>query len=531
MKFPDRPAAIDRLRGTRVVDVLIVGGGINGAGLLRELALNGVDALLVDKSDFASGATSASSRMIHGGLRYLENGEFRLVRESLHERNRLLKNASHAVKPLPTTIPIFSRWSGFTNALGKFIRLTDRPSQRGAALIKIGLTLYDLLTWRKRVLPRHCFTRRAAALAERPALHPDIVCTATYYDAWIPLPERLCLELVDDALALHAGVQALNYVAAIGVANGAVELRDEITGDCYTVVPRIVANAAGAWIDFANAALGATSRLIGGTKGSHLVVEHPELFSATAGEQLFYENEDGRVCIFFPLHGRVLVGSTDLRIENPDDAMCDDAEIDYLLESVQTVFPDIRVGREHIVSRFCGVRPLPASEGGFTGRISRDHSCRDLAPAPPERPWPVHALVGGKWTTFRAFAEQVADKIFAELGRQRRANSRDLAIGGRTQELDYADDSALEQIMKSEAVVRLDDLLLRRTPLALFGMLDSARFDAIAALAAHTLGWDAARLQSETGRTRSLFAQRHGIHFPPVSQSSCPTPTTPTKSA
>ena len=172
MNFPDRSTALDRLRATRQVDVLIIGGGINGAGLLRELALNGVDALLVDKADFAAGATSASSRMIHGGLRYLENGEFRLVRESLHERNRLLKNAAHAVKPLPTTIPIFSRWSGFTNALGKFARLTSRPAKRGAALIKIGLTFYDLLTASDQVLPKHRFTSRAKALAERPALHP-----------------------------------------------------------------------------------------------------------------------------------------------------------------------------------------------------------------------------------------------------------------------------------------------------------------------------------------------------------------------
>jgi glycerol-3-phosphate dehydrogenase len=133
--------------------------------------------LLVDKADFAAGATSASSRMIHGGLRYLENGEFRLVRESLHERNRLLKNAPHAVKPLPTTIPIFSRWSGFANATAKFFDRTSKPSKRGAALVKIGLTLYDLFTARYRVLPTHSFAGRAAALRTRPLLHPGIVCT------------------------------------------------------------------------------------------------------------------------------------------------------------------------------------------------------------------------------------------------------------------------------------------------------------------------------------------------------------------
>jgi glycerol-3-phosphate dehydrogenase len=495
--------------------VLIIGGGINGAGLLRELALNGVDALLVDKADFAAGATSASSRMIHGGLRYLENGEFRLVRESLHERNRLLKNAPHAVKPLPTTIPIFSRWSGFANATAKFFDRTSKPSKRGAALVKIGLSLYDLFTARDRVLPTHSFAGRAAALRTRPLLHPGIVCTATYYDAWLPLPERLCLELIDDALAAHPGAQALNYVAAISTAaDGSVNVRDEIFDENFSVAPRVVVNATGAWIDFANTALGEPTRFIGGTKGSHLIVDHPELLAATAGQQLFYENEDGRICIFFPLHGKVLVGSTDIRIENPDDAVCDEREIDYMLQSVRTVFPAIKIGREHIVSRFCGVRPLPASEAGFTGRISRDHARRDLPPAPPARPWPVYSLVGGKWTTFRAFAEQVADKIFVDLGRTRHTATHDTPIGGREPEPNYAHPTALAQVVRTEAVVHLDDLLLRRTPLALFGQLTPDRFAAVAELVARELGWSPTYLTHEVTRTRELLATRHGVSFP-----------------
>jgi glycerol-3-phosphate dehydrogenase len=521
MRLPLRPAALDRLRATRAIDVLIVGGGINGAGLLRELALNGVDAVLVEKADFAAGATSASSRMIHGGLRYLENGEFRLVRESLHERNRLLKNAPHAVKPLPTTIPIFSRWSGFANATAKFFDRTSKPSKRGAALVKIGLSLYDLFTVRDRVLPTHSFAGRTAALRTRPLLHPGIVCTATYYDAWIPLPERLCLELIDDALAAHAGAQALNYVAAVATSpDGAVTLRDEITGEKLAVTPRVVVNATGAWIDFANTALGQPTRFIGGTKGSHLIVDHPELLAATAGHQLFYENEDGRICIFFPLHGKVLVGSTDIRIDNPDQAVCDEREVDYMLQSVRTVFPAIKIGREHIVSRFCGVRPLPASEDGFTGRISRDHARRDLPPTPPARPWPVYSLVGGKWTTFRAFAEQVADKIFSDLGRARRTATDDIPIGGREPEPVYHNPAALGHVVRTEAVVHLDDLLLRRTPLALFGQLTPDRFAAVAELVGRELGWSPTYLTHEATRTRELLANRHGVQLSVPSLSS-----------
>lgn len=508
-----RTSLANRLRETRSIDVLIIGGGINGAGLLRELALNGVDAILVDKGDFASGATSGSSRMIHGGLRYLENGEFRLVRESLRERNRLLRNAPHAVFPLPTTIPIFSRWSGFGNAMRKFFSGGQKPSKRGAALVKLGLTLYDLFTVNERVLPRHHFQSRTEALRRRPSLNSNIVCTATYYDASIQAPGRLCLELLDDAVMLHPGALALNYCAAVGLADGAVILREAESGEEFRVRPRIVVNATGAWIDFTDAALGAATRFIGGTKGSHLILDHPELLAATQGEQIYYENEDGRICILFAVNGRVLVGSTDIRIDDPDQAVCDEHEVDYILESVRWVFPSLRIDRSHVVGRFCGVRPLPRSEDGFTGRISRDHSIRELRAQPPVRPWPVYALVGGKWTTFRALAADVTDRILGELNRTRKADSRKLTIGGRTPQLDPASPDSLRGAIRAEAVVHLDDLLLRRTDIALFGTLDELRYDQIATVAATELGWDLARLMAEKTRTQNLLRTNHGVTF------------------
>lgn len=497
------------LAGDPAVDVLILGGGINGAGLLRELALNGVRTLLVDRGDFASGATAASSRMIHGGLRYLENGEFRLVRESLRERDRLLRLAPHAVRPLPTTIPVFHRWSGFGNALRRFLGRETPPTTRGAILIKLGLAFYDLFTARRRVLPRHHFTRRSAALRLRPQLRPDILCTATYHDAQVSLPERLCLELLADACAASPAVHAINYCVPVRREHATIVLRDALTGRELPVRPRVVVNATGGWIDFANATLGAATRWIGGTKGSHLVVDHPELLAACRGEQLFYENPDGRICIFFPVNGRVLVGSTDIRVTDPDEAVCDDAEIDYLLASVRTVFPAIIVTRAHVIAHFCGVRPLPATDAGFTGRISRDHSCRSLPPA-VDRPWPVHAMIGGKWTTFRAFAELVADRVLGDLGRMRTASSAERPIPGEPAP-DTADDAVLRRILRDEAVVHLDDLLLRRTPIALYEGLTDERLTRLARLAAATLGWDAARLTAEEERARHILIFRHGL--------------------
>ncbi len=511
MYLPPRKPLLAGLAASPMVDALVVGGGINGAGVFRELALNGINTLLVDRSDFAAGATSASSRMIHGGLRYLENGEFRLVRESLEERNRLLRLAPHAVRPLPTTIPIFARWSGFANPLKRFLGLDMPPSVRSSALIKVGLGLYDLFTARQRMLPRHHFTNRATALRLRPQLHPGIVCTATYHDAQVAQPERLCLEIIADACAAHRGAQALNYCELARRDGDAVILRDKESDGEIAVRPRVIVNATGGWIDLTNAAIDEPTRWIGGTKGSHLVLDHPELMATCRGEQIFYENPDGRICILFPVNGKVLVGSTDIRINHPDDAVCEEHEVDYMLDSVRAVFPALQLGREHIVSRFCGVRPLPASEDGFTGRISRDHACRSL-PVGAGRPWPVHAMIGGKWTTFRAFSELVANRVLADLQRLRTAASTDRPMGG-SPEPDFHDEANLRRLLRDEAVVHLDDLLLRRTPIALYDRLTSERLTELATLAAEVLGWDSARLAREEARARQLLSERHGVRL------------------
>jgi glycerol-3-phosphate dehydrogenase len=208
------------LRNHADVSVLIVGGGINGIGLLAELALQGIDVLLVEKSDFCAGTSAAMTRIIHGGLRYLENAEFRLVRESLRERNRLLTNAPHYVKPLATTIPIFNWTAGIGPAIRNLLGWPAKPGERGALLIKAGLMWYDFLAGRQSPLPRHRFRMKKAALKLRPALNPEVICTATYYDAKITYPERLGLELVQDAEAACPEARALNYVRPESAAGG-----------------------------------------------------------------------------------------------------------------------------------------------------------------------------------------------------------------------------------------------------------------------------------------------------------------------
>ncbi|MES2550746.1 MAG: FAD-dependent oxidoreductase, partial [Pseudomonadota bacterium] len=254
-----RPDRIARIAENSAFDVIVVGGGINGIGVFHDLAHQGVRVLLVERNDFCSGCSAAPSRMIHGGLRYLENGEFSLVRESLVERDRLLRNAPHLVRPLPTTIPIDRFASGLANAVWSFLGFTGRPSPRGALPINMGLMLYDAITGRGRMLPRHRFRGRAATKAAFPALRPGLRFSATYHDAWISHPERLGVELIGDALARNPGAVALNYAQLVHGPGGLV-LTDGETGKSLTVSARIIVNATGAWIDESAACHGSSDR-------------------------------------------------------------------------------------------------------------------------------------------------------------------------------------------------------------------------------------------------------------------------------
>ncbi len=189
----NRTELISSIKKTPDLDVLIVGAGVNGIATFRDLALNDAKVLLIDRSDFASGASAASSHMAHGGIRYLENGEFSLVREAVQERNRMIANAPHIVRPLPTTIPIFKIFSGLLNAPLKFLNLLNKPAERGALVIKIGLIFYDTFTRKQKTVPKHQFISRKNSLNHWNKLNPQIRYTATYYDGAITAPERLAL--------------------------------------------------------------------------------------------------------------------------------------------------------------------------------------------------------------------------------------------------------------------------------------------------------------------------------------------------
>lgn len=545
-----RETVLNAIRANPEVSVLIIGAGINGIGTFRDLALQGVDVLMVERGDFCSGASAASSHMVHGGIRYLENGEFRLVREAVRERNLLIENAPHYVKPLATTFPIFKWFSGLLNAPLKFLGLLDRPSERGAVVIKIGMSFYDAYTGRQRTVPRHLFRSRRKSLEAFPKLNPEMIFTATYYDAAMPIPERICIDLILDADAASEHAWALNYMPVIGAEKDAVILQDGITGETFRVKPNLLVNAAGPWIDIVNRTLGKETHLIGGTKGSHLVLDHPELRAAIGDHEFFFENQDGRIVLIFPLEDRVLVGTSDIRIEDPDEARCTEEEVDYFIGMIKRVFPTILVDRSHIVYRFSGVRPLPANVSSLTGQISRDHSIVTIEPS-PELGFPIYCLIGGKWTSFRAFSEQITDVVLGRLGVDRKLTTEQLPIGGgkgypgdpsdqkqwlcaiqhgtglelerllglferygtRAEDVAGFLASGSDQLLQSlpdfsqreilylvqhERIVHLNDLLRRRTNLAKLGRLTPESLQELAQILGEALGWSSDTLKDET---------------------------------
>jgi len=556
-----RDENLETIRRDGAFDVVVVGGGINGIGVYRELALQGLRVLLVERNDFCSGCSAAPSRMIHGGLRYLENGEFDLVRESLRERDALLANAPHMVRPLATTIPITSIFSGLLNGTAGFLGLTSKPARRGALPIKIGLMLYDWTTRRRRVLPRHQFRGARETLRRWPELSPRLHFSATYYDAWISYPERLGLELILDTKRLAPESAALNY-AHLSRSGEGFEITDGPSGERLSVEARVIVNATGAWLDEAHASLfdraqGQQETLVSGTKGSHLILDCPTLHEALGGHMIFFENSDGRVCIVFPYLGKVLAGSTDIRVDVADRVRCEPEERDYILDALRLAFPRIPLAEEDVVFSYSGIRPLPRSDHAFTGRISRGHFVHRL-----DGPVPQFCMVGGKWTTFRAFAEQTADAVMAELRHERVRDTLDLPIGGgagfpqRPEELQHElarefriggkrtaylvdaygtragevlrfcigrdDDTPLDAagcitaaeisfLARHELVVGLADVLLRRTSLAIKGEISSALIERVAEVLAAESSWGEERTRSEVDAFTTDLANYHGV--------------------
>jgi glycerol-3-phosphate dehydrogenase len=552
----ERHEIIKDLQENPEMDVLIIGGGINGAGAFLDMAVNGLRVLLIDRGDFCSGASATSSHMAHGGIRYLENGEFRLVREAVAERNRMIRNAPHMVKPLPTVIPMFKLFSGFLNAPLKFLNLLDKPSERGAAVIKIGLILYDSFTGKNRTVPAHQFFGKKETFKRYPRLNKDVRYTAEYYDGLMLSPERLNTEIILDAEKAGEAAMALNYASFDSVDGDTVLLNDYVGEQILRVKPKMIVNAAGPWIDDVNNRMGKQTKYIGGTKGSHIIVKNPELKKAIGNKEFFFENKDGRIVLLLPFFDKVIIGTSDLPIDDPDGAVCTPEEEAYFIDLVKRVFPEIPILPEQIVFRFSGVRPLEYQHAKTTGQITRDHTIKEdrLGNIP------VLNLVGGKWTSYRAFGEQAGEKALDYLSQHRKGTTEEMKIGGGRDYpptdlaiqayLDVFSTKGFEKgivetlferygstineiigtgtieflksnplitvneinfLARTEKVVHLDDLLLRRTSLGWLGLIDEECLREISMLVGAVLGWSTDKKQNEIERVKALFLKNHGV--------------------
>ena len=359
-------------------DVVIIGAGINGAGIARDAAMRGLKVLLLEKGEIGAGTTSASTRLIHGGLRYLEHFEFGLVYESLHERETLLRIAPDLVRPLPMAIPIY------------------KESRRGWLTIRAGMVLYDLLSWRKS-LPRHRMLSRAETLERWPGLNPEgLVGSALYYDAQVEFPERLVLANVQSAREF--GAEVLTHTRVTGLTGSGVEFGGQF------IEASVIINAAGPWIDLVLAPVNGP-KLIGGTKGSHIVV--PVFPTAPANAIYLEARSDGRPIFIIPWNKLYLIGTTDVPFQaDPDEVRCEDWEIDYLLSETNLAVPGAKLTRDSILQTYSGVRPLP-----YQSRTRR-HFIREHPQLPN-----LLSIVGGKLTTYRSLSEECVNLIFRKLGK------------------------------------------------------------------------------------------------------------------
>jgi glycerol-3-phosphate dehydrogenase len=494
-------------------DVAIIGGGIIGCGIARDAAMRGLQVALFEHRDFGSGTTSASTRIVHGGLRYLEMLDFRLVRLDLRERETLLRIAPHLVRPLEFLIPFYTN---------------DGTS---ALKLRLGLALYDALSFDKRLPSRRWLPAGEARTVDRALRRSDVRGASAYYDARVDSPERLTLENALDAEA-H-GARVFNYCEVVR-AGSALRVRDTQDGTEADVTTRVVVNATGAWLERASERLiGSRPGRIRTTKGVHIVV--PPL---TDHALVLYSEVDRRLLFAIPRGGLTWIGTTDTDYAgDPAEVRATAADVQYLVGSLQRALPTLRAN--DVLFTTAGVRAL-VRRPGRESSVSRMHKVVEGEPVAPPG---VISVLGGKITGYRAIAEEVTDRICRRLGTpDRKCATAETALpgargaderrhdhlydlyGARANEVralaeaephlarplspKYPDLGAqVIFAVRAEHCARLSDFLRRRT---LLGATEDQGWDAAdgaARLMAMELGWSRSRIDEELAAYRADIAR------------------------
>ncbi len=397
--------------------VVVIGGGINGVAVARECARAGKRTLLIEQNDFASGVTSRSTRIIHGGIRYLEHGELDLVRESVRERERLLRERSHLVHPV------------------HFLFLLNEQSQRSAMKVRAGLWLYQKIAGKKAASPGDIELKRIEQALD--AGHKWSILN--YEDAQCEFPERLVAEWLTEAADAGCIVRNHCEVLAIDVTGGrarGVLIRDRITGKDQRVDAGWIINCTGPWVDrvCARSSIKTAKPLLGGVRGSHIVLPR---FPGAPAAALYAEAPDGRPVFVLPWNEQILVGTTEVPDSaDPSRTAPSADEIEYLLRTVSQLFPKARLSERDIKYAFAGVRPLPNSPGSKPSAVTRRHFLHDHKDDGAQR---LISVIGGKLTTAGSLARECAEKIGIAVGQP-----ASIAVGPGTNLDPLMDDEVLE---------------------------------------------------------------------------------------
>jgi glycerol-3-phosphate dehydrogenase len=481
------------------LDLAVIGGGINGCAIAEEAAARGLRVALFEASDFGFGTTWRSTKLIHGGLRYLEHGDVRLVFESLRERAWLLKTRDYLVKPQRFVLPVLP-W-------------TRRPAWQ----LGLGLSAYDLLALYRGV-PSHRRLSDSRLHELAPYLPAETDGGFTFFDARVISPERLCLEL---ALAAERdGAFIANHAKVTHISFGSGSVRSievEHDGQRFEIPTDAVINAAGPWVDAVlDAAPVETPDLLGVTRGTHILVELDE---RPGRDAVFSTAEsDGRVFFAVPQDGLLLVGTTDERYDgSPGDVRPTGEDIDYLLREARLLLPGLGITRDRIRFAYAGLRPLQSVSGGPEAAISRRHAIIDHAKQGARG---LYSVVGGKLSTFRPLAEEAVSRLAPPLTSRQsnepiapawretlRASGLPIAVqrhlrmyggvigeviaAGRDQVCEHAGaiEGEILHACEFEHVETLADLMMRRTGISWSACRGLCCHERVARLAAASLGW------------------------------------------
>ncbi|HPN70385.1 MAG TPA: glycerol-3-phosphate dehydrogenase/oxidase [Saprospiraceae bacterium] len=444
----ERQSIIHEVKKKDIFDIVVIGGGASGLGTALDAVSRGLSVLLVEKYDFGKGTSSKATKLLHGGVRYLAQGDISLVIEALHERKTILKNAPHLARTQEFIIPFYDRWQGYYYLMG--------------------LKFYDLLSFKSSLGDSKMLSKKET-LALLPNLKKEgLKGGISYFDGQFD-DARLCIDLVHTII--QAGGFCLNYtsfegyhVDESGISN--IHLTDHLTGQDYTIQTKCIVNAAGVHADDIIDKSGVEKNFsITPAKGSHLIIDKKFLSSDVA--IMIPKTSDGRVLFIIPWHGVSIIGTTDIATKDKSfDPVVSDEEITFMLHNAAAYFENAPTVND-IISKYSGLRPLVSSmeDQENSKDISRKHKIVKSKSG-------FYSLLGGKWTTFRKMGQDTIDFLIKDLQwSAKKSNSENLPIIPPLNKnlgkplhnlLPYSSDF-FDYAIENELVESVEDLLARRT--------------------------------------------------------------------